>query len=325
MKQIRALFIGLGVLFVFQNTFAQSPRPITTNNPTNPLPDWVIRNEQKRKDMDRINGKDENGMIAGRQNPRIPRLPTTKPDGKPYTKEELKKIKTSLEPNKEDLEKYKDFLKSSKTGLFRLFPDFDCEFKGVIRFDGNCANFIPGSWSYSFRTKTYPGQDFFDLRFSNEDLVADGFLAQEILVPLGDVLLEKTALTSAGMKFLNEFKPELQSQEMKKQFNQIANVVEADGFRYAKRVKAVENVTYAIRIIAYHPENNIASRFAEGMNRESSRFLEDVKRLDLTLAFRIIRKDADGSISVLWKELKRQNAPKIIFQKTDKLSDPKER
>ncbi len=325
MKQIRTLFIGLGVLFVFQNAFAQLPRPITTTNPTNPLPDWVVRNEQKRKDMDRLNGKDENGMIAGRQNPRIPKLPTTKPDGKPYTKEELKKLKISLEPNKEDLEKYKDFLKNSKTGLFRLFPDFDCEFKGVIRFDGNCANFIPGSWSYSFRTKTYPGQGFFDLRFSNEDLIADGLLAQEILVPLGDVSLEDTTLTSAGMKFLNEFKPEAQSQEMKKQFDRIASVIEAGGFRYAKRVKAVENMTYALRIIAYHPENNIVSPVTEGFNRESGRFLDDVKRLDMTIAFRIIRKDADGSISILWKELKRQNAPKIIFQKTEKLSDLKEK
>jgi hypothetical protein len=325
MKQIKVLFIGLGVLFVFQNTFAQSPRPINTNNPTNPLPDWVVRNEQKRKDMDRMSGKDENGMIAGRPNARIPRLPTTKPDGKPYTKEELKKIKASLEPNLEDSAKYKDFLKNSKTGLFRLFPNFDCEFKGLIRFDGNCANFIPGSWSYSFRTKTYPGQDFFDLRLSKEDLIADGFLAQEILVPLGDVPLENVALTNAGMRFLNEFKPEVQSQEMKKQFKQIADVIEADGFRYAKRVKAVNNITYAMRIIAYHPENNVVFRFREGISKENSRFLDDVKRLDMTLAFRIIRKDADGSLSILWKELKRQNAPKIIFQKTEKLSDVKER
>lgn len=273
--------------------------------------------------MDRITGKDENGMIAGRPNGRIPQLRPTRADGKPYTKEELQKMESLLNPNPEDLAKYKDFLQNSNTGLFRMFPDFDCESQGLIRVDGPCENFIPGSWIYSFRMKRHSELDFFDLRLSNEDLIADSFLSQEILVPLGDLPLDNVSLTSAGMKFLNDFLPETKIKEARKQFAQIANVVEADGFRYAKRVRAVANVTYAMRIVAYRPQNNIGLRFGIGLNRDNARYLNDEKRFDVTLAFRIIRKDENGSISIIWKELKRRNAPKIIFAKDERLSDLK--
>ena len=42
------------------------------------------------------------------------------------------------------------------------------------------------------------------------------------------------------------------------------------------------------------------------------------KRVDTILAFRITRKESDGNITILWKELKEQKAPKIIFPKDEK-------
>lgn len=247
---------------------------------------------------------------------------------KPLTKEEIKKIKALLAPNPEDLAKYKDFLRQPNTGLFRLFPDFDCESKNLIRVDANCENFIAGSWSYSFRSKKYADLDFFDIRFHEGDLIADGFLSQEILVVLGDVSLESVSPTSGGMKFLYDFKPEVQNHEAEKQFIQIANIIEVDGYKYSKRVKALENTTYAMRIVAYRNENNIKFRFRDGISSDDRRYLFTNtvdKRMDLTLAFRVIRKDKDGSISILWKELKRQESPKLIFQKNEKLSDIKDK
>jgi hypothetical protein len=41
--------------------------------------------------------------------------------------------------------------------------------------------------------------------------------------------------------------------------------------------------------------------------------LKDDNRTDLTVAFRIIRKDADGSITLVWKKLVEKTPPEIVF------------
>jgi hypothetical protein len=245
---------------------------------------------------------------------------------KPLTKEEIKKIKALLAPNAEDLAKYKDFLDQSKTGLFRLFPNLDCESKNIVRVDGNCANFVPGGGAYSFRAKTYGGMDLFDIRFFADELFADAFLAQEIFVPLGNVPLEDVSLASKGIGFLGDFKPEEKNQEVREQFAKIAAVVKSGDYYYSKRVKAVENMTYALRVVAYRSQEKIIFRSNDELSIQLDKFLavNDDKRMDIIIAFRIIRKDQNGSISILWKELKRRAAPEIIFQKTEKLTDLKE-
>lgn len=45
------------------------------------------------------------------------------------------------------------------------------------------------------------------------------------------------------------------------------------------------------------------------------------KRIDLLVAFRIIREDEDGSVSILWKEISRQNAPTIKFADNEEMTD----
>lgn len=241
------------------------------------------------------------------------------------SKEERTRIKAMLAPNAEDAAKYKDFLRQKNTGLFRLFPDFDCQQeKNVIRVDGNCANVVPGSWNYSFRQKNYSDTDLRDVRFKNGNLISEGFLSQGILVRLGDVPLENVSPASGGMKFFLEFKPETRLEDAKKQFAQIEKGIETGGYKYANNIKADEDTTYAMRVVAYR--NKINNR---GLSNETTAddlryfYLNSDKRTDLTIAFRIIRRDADGSITILWKELNRQDAPKIVFTKNEKLSDIK--
>lgn len=84
---------------------------------------------------------------------------------KGLTKEEKKKFATVTHPAEEDLAKYKDFLKQSDTGIFRLLPDYDCESENLVRLDGNCANFVSNAWAYSFRSEHYSGRNLHDISF----------------------------------------------------------------------------------------------------------------------------------------------------------------
>jgi len=45
------------------------------------------------------------------------------------------------------------------------------------------------------------------------------------------------------------------------------------------------------------------------------------KRMDLIVAFRVVGRETNGSVTILWKELNRLDAPKILFAKNEKLSD----
>jgi hypothetical protein len=245
---------------------------------------------------------------------------------KTLSDEERKKFKVVISPNPDDLEKHKDFLKRSKTGIFLLLPDFDCETKYLIRTDANCANFVPGTWAYSLRRKNYSDADFHDIRFNDDSLSSSGLLNQGILVSLGDVPLESISLNSDGVKHLADFKPSTMREEASNQFEQIAKGIKEYNYVYSKKTKVVVNNTYAMRLVAYKFEDKWLSRFNNStVTAQDLKFfqLEGDKRVDLTVAFRVISKNADGGITILWKELDRKESPKIVFQKNEKLADIK--
>jgi len=53
--------------------------------------------------------------------------------------------------------------------------------------------------------------------------------------------------------------------------------------------------------------------------------LEGDDRVDVTIAFRLLKKDAaTGIYTLLWKELGRRDAPKIIFPKRGKRQNIKQ-
>lgn len=322
-KKLNFIF-GLFLLSGF--VFGQTNPNTTTRTDTRGMSPEQIEFIRGQERIQRENQQHADMLQLERDKTASTLPPRTKADGKPYSKEELKVIKALLEPSPEDLIKYRDFLQQPKTGLFRLFPDFDCETKHIIRSDGDCENFIPGSWSYSFRLKNHIGPDFSDIRFSDKYLISDSFLSQGIMVPLGDIPLENILLTSDGMKFLNDFKPATDKVEARKQFAQIAKVFASDGYIYSKKVKVVENVTYGMRMIAYRSKVNDSSQYRYGENNKIDKFLgvnNFDKRIDLTLAFRVVRKTQDGGITIIWKELERRDAPQLVFKKDEKISDIK--
>lgn len=228
----------------------------------------------------------------------------------PTRKKPTKEQKKQLQPKSEDLIRHARFLEQPHTGIFRLLPDLGCDENPlVIRADEKCLKAIPDSSFYSFREKEHSSEILSDIRLSNNHLVTDGIMAQGILVNLGNVALENISLKSEGLGYLNSYSPLSSSAEAQKQYNLIARGVRAGRYEYRKALPAVENTTYALRVIAY--KGSLYQKFRGYLYN----LLEGDKRIDLTLAFRVIRKDSDGGITVLWKELQRRESPKIKFPK----------
>lgn len=243
------------------------------------------------------------------------------------TKEDIDKITAMRSPNSEDVVKHQEFLKQKETGIFKLFPDLGCEVGRIVKADGDCANAVLFSWSYSFLKKDYVDGE---IVLKEGNLVSDSFLSQNIIAALGDVTLENVDLQIPQAKFLLDFKPETKNKLAKKQFDQIAQKINENGFTYGKVAKVDENATFLIRIIAYKLSDDthlrIASKKYESWNELRFAYInQDEKRRDKIIAFRIIRKDSDGSITILWKELADKKSPKLEFEKDEKLTDLKEK
>jgi hypothetical protein len=155
------------------------------------------------------------------------------------------------------------------------------------------------------------------------DLIAEGFFSNSIMTGLGNVPIDQVALNTAGMKYLNDFVPGAGFDEAKKQYAELYKGKVLDGYAYANRLVAMRDMTYALRIIAYENGNNVTKRInryaLQGIElpRDSMEMmflaLKDDNRTDLTVAFRIIRKDADGSITLVWKKLVEKTPPEIVF------------
>ena len=296
-----------------------------------PRPDWIDRVNAARAKNDALVGKDPYGMIADRPDPRIPLEPRTKPDGKPMSIQELENARRAMAPEPIDVAANQEILSMPKTGIFRIFPDFECESPYVVKVGTNCGKFPPGSWNYSLRARSYPGLlysswDVYDLRLSGEDLISDGFFSQSIMVALGTMPLDEVTLRTLGLNYLKELKPEISLSAAQEQYRSLAKTVDAGGFRYSKRVRAVTGITYAARFIAFHNQLPaiVDTRFPRGIGVSNVKWMmlnEYDKRHDMMVAFRVVRAAADGSLTIVWKELSRRQAPTIKVGPNDKPSD----
>jgi hypothetical protein len=251
---------------------------------------------------------------------------------KPLSRKEREEILKNLEPNSEDLAKYKSFLKQPKTGIFRLMPNYNCTEKLVVNVRKECEkSFYIGEY-YSFVTGDYGDNSFFDLTYENGDLISNDFWLQSIMTSLGDVPLDSLTQTSTGLKYLFDFVPQEENKAVKKQFREILKGIEADGHKYSKSTKALLNNTYALRLIGYRLEDKIGFRFRRSSPTSLERKILSANGkissanswrggADLILAFRVIRQDADGSLTILWKEMGKRKSPKITFEKNEPLSN----
>jgi len=238
------------------------------------------------------------------------------------TDSDRSRIEALLTPNPEDIAANKGLLDQPRTGIFRLFPNSNCESKRQIRVDGDCANHVPGGSSYSFR----PGGITPDIHFNNGELIAEGFFSQILIAELGDVPITDINVSSGGIGVLKDFEPAIDLAGARKQYASIVKRDDSGERRYSNKVIPKVNTTYATRIVAYRNDNNLTRRLPlEGLSSDnpvtSFRMVQADNRFDLIVAFRIIRREADGNLTIVWKELSRKKSPVITFDRRQPLSD----
>jgi len=86
---------------------------------------------------------------------------------------------------------------------------------------------------------------------------------------------------------------------------QIAKGVEADGFLYRKGQPVKESSTFAVRSIAYRGQY---LRSVDGIQYDELEFDE---RRDVIVAFRVVDREPNGNVTIVWQRLRDVQAPKL--------------
>jgi len=222
-----------------------------------------------------------------------------------------------LAPARHLVELYVDFLRQPNTGIIKLNADTQCgENAGVVvAASENCLQYkMPGAGTaFSFRVQSYRIPRLADLVLAKDVLKTDGILQHGIIVYLGDIPLEDVTTETKGLKYLVNFEPVKTNTEFLKIDNELNNGVKADGFVYRLGFYVTDKATFALRSIAY--EGNFY-RSVGGVVYDEFDF---DKRKDTLVVFRIVEKDANGNITILWKMLSKRNAPGLKFEKNSQV------
>lgn len=204
--------------------------------------------------------------------------------------------------------RYRDFLKNSKAGIFRLVTDSGCsENSKIVRATDDCLKYtMPGAGnSFSFRTASYRLRELADLNLSNNVLEISGLMMNGMLVNLGDLPIEDVTLKTKGLEYLTTFQPATDLRSANTLNDQLVTGVRRDGFLYKRFLPVLENSTYALRSVAYR------GKFFRSIHGVAYNEFDFDKRRDIVVAFRIEYKDSDGSLIIVWKQLRTTYSPKL--------------
>ena len=232
----------------------------------------------------------------------------------------MKSARKYLAPSAAYREKYKSLLAQPKTGIVSLFPEKFCRANPKAKVKDCPTAFVYGNARYfSFRSADYVVDRWADLENLNGFFVSNGVDNQGIMVRLGEMELADVSLDSRGVAFLRNFVPSVNPDEISRQYMQIFNEIEADGFHYAKMLPIEAGKTYALRVVAYRRDVELVlderqKRMVQATPALKALFdpLTGDRRDDVIIAFRVLEKNGLGDVTLIWKELARKNSPEVV-------------
>ncbi len=151
-----------------------------------------------------------------------------------------------------------------------------------------------GGAYYSFVRKTHEYGQGSDISLERGELKV-GFAGADygMFLNLGDISLDQVTSDHAATRALLNYTPPLKEADVRAEYQKLWQGIELTDFNFKSRVQPSVSNTYLLRSIS--PE-----------------------RSDILVAFRIVRKDTDDSLILVFKVLK--NFPKPTLQRTQAAS-----
>jgi hypothetical protein len=173
----------------------------------------------------------------------------------------------------------KDLKQAEKEGfaVFRINPREKYERKLIVQGGGSYYSFTTKSHDYQKIAQIGLEQNNLKVGFGGADY---GFIADLGETPLADVTKE-----TGEVNFLANYKPPTIEPEVRSEQRKAHNY-EASGFLYKRSVPAIVGHSYVLRAISF----------------------DDA---DVLVAFKVHRKDADGSLIIFWKLIENFEKPLI--------------
>jgi hypothetical protein len=304
MKTIGTFHVLVLVLTSVTDGFSQAS---TNADPRDTRPEYMRnvdvgrtrQNERVKKVVDQ-----SRSVVSSRGNPESPEQRRTAEIEK---QEALAEVNRLLSVPPEYGARYAEFLKEKNTGLVRVFPDRGCD-KGVVVSVENlerCGGTAPikGAGSlFSFRLNKLPSYldlasihrliGLSDIHFINGKFSVGTEAIQDAIADVGEVELTDVTLRSDSVKFLKSFKPGKTVAQVALQNQDLRNGIKENGFSYSTSATVMPNRTYVLRSIAYN-----------------STGYRTFWHTDVITAFKVVGQENDGSVVIIWKELKESEAP----------------
>ncbi len=184
-----------------------------------------------------------------------------------------------------DRQEHAAFLTQPQTGIIRLLPreTYDGNAKRGLAING-------GGAYYSFVLKTHEYGQGSDVSLQQGDLSV-GFAGADygLILNLGDISLDQVAGDHAATRALLDYRPPLKEAEVRGEYRKLWQGIELTGFNFKSRVPATVANTYLLRSIS-------------------------IDTSDTVVAFRVVRKDTDNSLILIFKVLK--SFPKPTMERT---------
>lgn len=228
-----------------------------------------------------------------------------KPADKPLTPEEEEATRQAEEeerikfgPPQDYHIKYRDYLTSEKRGLVRLFADKNCGRGPTVTLAEleRCAD-VPagdaGGSVYNFRA---PGvrnlrSSGWLLHYENAKFEVGNDIVQGVIADIGDIDLEKVGMGHDAFDFLKDYDARQDKRSIIAQKEVLAKGIAKNGYTLSNSAAIKKGSTYALRSVIY--------RYAEAGAEVPDR------GFDQYVVFKVVGMEEDGSVIIIWKELKR--------------------
>ncbi|MDT4952223.1 MAG: hypothetical protein QOJ02_361 [Acidobacteriota bacterium] len=194
-------------------------------------------------------------------------------------RERLKEIeKQYILPAPEDSAAFASFLQQPGTGIMRLLPREKYDGFLAMRGGGAYYSFTRLTNEYGYGSDIELAQDSLSVGFAGADF--------GVLTMLGDVELDEVKPELPAVEYLFAFNTPLKESDARIQQRRVSMGFTVNEVAYKNRFPARVNNTYVVRSVDYGTS-------------------------DVLVAFRVVRRDADGSLIIVWKMLKKFPVPQL--------------